>query len=115
GQFVKVISDLDTLSKDICFPLDDCCPEIDLVWMADLENMECIDGGSSGEKIIAMDFVLYLPDGYIDCSNEPVFEDGYFDYTTYTYSSTTNTIHIVGEYHISDISGFDEDYVVRGY
>lgn len=107
---------VDSVDNDIFIPIEICCPDtLNFIWLADLDNMTCIDAGSSGEKIISMEFVLYLPEGYVDCDNEPVFEDGYFDYTDYTYSATTNTIHISGEYHIDDISGFDEDYVVRGY
>lgn len=101
--------------NDICFNPNGCCPDsLFLVWMADLNNMTCLDAGSSGEKQIAMEFVLYFPDGYVDCENEPVFEDGYFDYNDYTYSSITNSIHVEGIYHITDIEGFDEDYVIRG-
>jgi hypothetical protein len=106
---------VESYDNDLCIPIEECCPDtLNFIWLADLDNIECIDAGSSGEKIISMEFVLYLPEGYVDCDYEPVFENGYFDYDDYTYSSTTNSIHVKGEYHITDISGFDEDYVIRG-
>jgi hypothetical protein len=115
--FFFTVSDfVDGEDNDICFQPEGCCPDsLFLVWIADLNKMTCIDAGSSGEEVLEMEFVLYLPDGYIYCDNTPVFEDGYFDYSEFAYSSLKNALHIKGEYHITDVLGFNEDYVIRGF
>ncbi len=99
--------------KKIDCPLP--CPDsLSLNWMAGLDGITCINPSIAGEKILYLDFTLFMPDGYEYCGGKPSFEDGYFEEDIITYNGSNGTLHVTGEYHITDISGFNEDYIIRG-
>jgi len=93
----------------------DCPDSLNLNWMAALDGISCISPSLGGEKILYLDVFLFLPEGYSYCGSDPIFEDGYFEDDILDFDSTNNTLHMAGEYHIDNISGFNEDFIIRGY
>lgn len=91
------------------------CPDsLSMNWMSGLNGISCLHQALEGEKILYLDVYLFVPDGYVYCGGEPVFEDGYFEANNIAYDSSSHLLHVEGEYHITNISGFDEDYIIRG-
>lgn len=91
------------------------CPDsLNLNWMVGLDGISCVSPSLGGEKVLYLDVFLFIPEGYRYCDSEPIFEDGYFEADDLDFDNSNNTLHMAGEYHIDDISGFDVDNIIRG-
>jgi hypothetical protein len=91
-----------------------CPSDFKLNWIADLSKIECVYEHGQVDKIIHIEFTLLIPDGFEYCDENPIFEDGSLSNATYDYDPTSNTLSIIGDYHITNVSGFEEDFVIRG-
>lgn len=107
NEYVQVISNIDSLNEDICFPIDDCCPDSLTVIASTHEIMPVFGDSDCDEYVYYVEGKYTIPEGYVFCDSLPVFEGGYFVYDNVSYNQFPwNHVNFSGHLYVTDMAAY---------